>query len=348
VEAGGAADDGDLAQVTAEQVQVRCFASANSPVYEGVLAKGTVVRVGPGGGEFRTVQLPLGVIGYVSKRFSTTLADGVVQTTGDRVSFRYRPTPAGRAEQPVERLAKGTVLKFLADAGDWWRVRHASASAYLPVDAIQVFSAVNATLEKGAADLASRQVGEWKDAVATWNKAAEVARERAQQRTRVTELGEAFRAESARPLAEQKLEPILAELEKLVTALPEDAPLRAPAQELQRAVETQRLLAQAEQILNSEPPPPAGTKVAIATSPKDKLAHLERFGWLSFHPRSPGAEAFRLMKGGRVISYLKCSTMRYDLSLFHGVEIGISGPARQGETRSYIDVEHLEVLGHAR
>ncbi|MEE2886697.1 MAG: SH3 domain-containing protein [Planctomycetota bacterium] len=343
------ADQGPrLARIESDSVQVRCFASVNSPVYEGVLPKGTAVMVGTAVGEFCPVQLPIGVIGYVSKKFTSTPEAGLVRTTGVGVSFRYRPTPRGRAEQPVARMAKGTALKYLGEKGAWWRVRMATESAYLPIKDIQVFQTANATLQKSQAELARQHQAQWQGAVSAYEQALAAAVLEKARTARLAELRQAYVTELEKVVDQQQFDSLMGDVSKLLTELPEDTPLWAAAQGLKRAVKTQQVMLQAKALLASTPPTAKAPDIKVIKTPADPLAHLQHIGWLSRHPRVASAGLFQLTKGGKLVCNLKCSSLRYDLSMFAGVEIGVIGSTERDEQMSYVDVGEIVVLGRSR
>ncbi|MBL8754958.1 MAG: hypothetical protein JNK15_16760, partial [Planctomycetes bacterium] len=111
-----------FARVVNDKVALRCWAGAvaSPPVFEETLAKDTVVAVGRSENGFRAVQLPLGPLGFVSKKFTETSPEGLVKTKGSKVAFRYR---ARSSEAPVAQLDDGTTLQVVGEQDDWFRVR---------------------------------------------------------------------------------------------------------------------------------------------------------------------------------------------------------------------------------
>ena len=73
------------AKITSPDVQPRCFAGPRSPVYDDVLTEGSVVKVGEVVGEYRRLLLPLGVTGYVHKKFTTEPQEGLVGSEDEAV-----------------------------------------------------------------------------------------------------------------------------------------------------------------------------------------------------------------------------------------------------------------------
>ena len=334
-----------LARIESESVQVRCFASIHSPVYEGSLSKGTVVVVGDATGEFRRVQLPIGVVGFVSKKFTTQPKQGLVTTTGAGVSFRYRPTPLRRAEQPVSRLKKGTSVKYLGEQGDWWKVRLVTDSAYLPIKEIAVFETANATLQKSEAELRRLHQTEWNAATKAYEDAvAAVALQKAQA-NRYQELRQAYNEELRKPEGSQQFDALMTDVTTLLAQLPKDKPLWAGVERLQGAVKTQQVVKRAKALLATKPPPAKEPKVTVLETPADPLARLQHIGWLRQYRQPSGAVAFQLTKGGRAVCTLRCASLRFDLSMYLGAEIGVVGSTRHDEQASYVEVAEIVVLG---
>lgn len=339
-----------LAKVLVEDLQPRCFASERSVRYEDKLAKGSTVEVVEEAGEFYRVRLPLGVVGYVSKGFSSAPDQaGLVSTTRPKVAFRYRPTPRGRAEAPVQTMDQGTELRFLADAGDWWKIRYASDSVYMKKDELQIFQAQQDTLTKAFADFGRRQEKEWQEASSTFAKAQAEAARRIQQRKTLEELAQRFREELGKPEAVTDFDKLRAEVDELAIAVPEaDEELRGRVKILRDQIETRLNLIAAQKVLRAAPPPAEEIKVDLKTAPADPMARFADVGWLSIDESRIGIGRYRLMKGQRIISYINCRNLRYDLAMFEGVEVGVIGKKKLDAAVPYIEVEGLEVLGHAR
>ena len=75
-------------RVVADSAPLRCWSSAVAapPVFEDVLVKGEVVQLGRVENGFRAVLLPLGPLGYVTKRFTSVAEDGTVTTSEAKVA----------------------------------------------------------------------------------------------------------------------------------------------------------------------------------------------------------------------------------------------------------------------
>ncbi|MCA8955593.1 MAG: hypothetical protein KDC87_05935 [Planctomycetes bacterium] len=354
-----------LAELTVAAA-VRCFASDLSPCYEDKLPAGTVVEIGEEVGAFRRVRLPLGVVGYVSKKFTGEPEDGMLVTLHDRVSFRYVPTPPNRAMAPVKLLDKGTKLRFLGETGTWWRVLYPAESAFLPIKELKPTSGEKA--EAAWQQFVKSQEAGWQAMAKA--RAASVAEQKvaAERVRRFGSLRDRLAAEVGKPMDQQKLDPLLTEADQLIGELggtkgeakPAEAssggksapvakpdPLLVDAQRLREAIHRQQLLVQAKALVVKDVP--VDTKVpTVKAEPKDGLGHLEAIGWLRYRPRS-GAQAYQLMKGGEVVAYLSCRSMCYDLAKFDGFEIGVTGTRERGITESSqaisaVEVRRIEVL----
>src|SRR5262245_16827285 len=92
-----------LGRVVADSVALRCWPGnvAAPPVYEDVLPKDHIVSLGRSENGFRAVIVPLGPIGYVSRKYAVASPEGKVTTKGAKVAFRYRPRTT---EAPVTQL----------------------------------------------------------------------------------------------------------------------------------------------------------------------------------------------------------------------------------------------------
>lgn len=386
-----------------------CYASQRSPAYEDVLREGDVVMVGDESGEFVQVILPLGVVGYVHKDFTTAPVNGVISTTRPRVSFRYRPQTG---EAPTQLLEEGTPLRYVAGEDSWWKVRMVPQAAWLPIKEVQVFQEASPTLVKSYEAL--RQVREEQCTRAGAEFAAEEARQKrlAAQLARLEELRKEVAEAAKLPDREQlekltALEGSLDELkQELKQELPEAAgttpaiakdparnasaaqavattaaasdasqgtaatkvaqkteesgtmdkpapsPVAVDADRLAARIRSQRLAATARLLLE-EPPKPA---TDVAPGPRlPSAAPRSRFattGWVRFDEDAAGHLRCRLEKGGKTVAYITCSNRCYELQLFDGLEVGVSGSKTWGgeswgggpALAPVIDAVRLEVL----
>ena len=333
-------------KVLGERVQLRCWPAevASPPMFEDVLLKDQIVRLGAAEEGFRSVVLPLGPIGYVSKRFTEQADDGTVTTTGSRVAFRYRPRTS---EAPVAQLAESTALHVIDEQGDWFRARAVGVPAWIAsadVEEVEADDAVEKAYEAFAAKTQAASQARL-DAIAAEKKRRELDRIDLEA---VQVVEAAFTKELAKPIEEQRFDGLKKALAKVEKGLQKDGTARGAAASLKKRIETQQWIAEATAVTNSEPP--AADVEPQAEQPKDRLERFESIGWLRYESRIAEPGVFYLEKGGRRQLELTCRTGRFDLALFVGREVGVIGPRRSplGEVLGTLDVERIEVLGAAR
>ncbi len=329
-------------KVVAEQARLRCWsgAVAEPPVFEESLTKDQVVGVGRSENGFRAVLLPLGPVGYVSRKFTEAAPDGHVKTKGSKVAFRYR---ARSSEAPVAQLADGTELHVVGEQDDWYRVRVPGIEAWVAEAEIQVGDQADPTLAIQYAELQRKHEAEVKARLDTI--AAKAAREAQDQvdLAAVQIVQDSFAAELKKPLAEQQYDPLYTALEKLAGTLATDSAGRSAIDALRKRIDTQRWIAEATAVRDSKPPEPD----VPAPERKDPYERFQSVGWLRYEGRLAGPGIYFLEKGGQRQYLLSCNTGRYDLALFVDCEIAVNGPRRRPvtESLSVLDVERLEVLG---
>lgn len=331
-------------RVLVEGVKLRCWPgnAAEPPVFEDVLAKDLVVRLGRSENGFRAVVAPLGPVGYVSTRFTDEAADGRVTTKGTKVAFRYRPRTS---EAPVTQLATGTELHVVGTHEDWLRVRVAGVEAWVLENEVQVVDAADPAV------LAAYEVWQQQQRAEVQARLDAIAKQRQQEQADAADLAavkvveDAFVAELQKPPAEQKFAPIEEALGKLSTSLAEASAARAAVAALEKRITTQKWIVEAAVVLESKPPQ---AEPAPAVK-RDELRRFVGIGWLRYESRLGQPGVFFLEKGGQRLHVITCNTGRYDLSLFIDREIGVTGPRRHPATESLsvLDVERLEVLGVA-
>ncbi|MBL8739195.1 MAG: hypothetical protein JNL12_22400 [Planctomycetes bacterium] len=330
-------------RVVADKVMLRCWPSAVAmpPVYEDPLAKDQVVSLGRSENGFRSVIVPLGPLGYVSKRFAEASADGQVKTKGTKVSFRFKPRST---EPPVAQLEDGTALHVVGELDDWYQVRVPGIEAWVAEAEVQAIDATDGAAAKAYEEWRGRQLAEVQarlDAIAA--KAARQAKD-AQDIAQVRQVAEAFQAEMKKPVGEQQFEPLTTTLDKLVATFDEQSAGRGEVEVLKKRIETQRWLAEAMAIQASKPP-----AVEEPPPPKvDPLETMQAIGWLRYERRLGGPGVYFVEKGGQRQYVLTCNSGRYDLALFVGHEVGLNGPRRApgGDAMSVLDVERLVVLAN--
>lgn len=335
------------ARIAVDKTQPFCWPSAVAapPRFEDVLDKGDVVQVGRSEGAFVMVQLPLGPLGYVSKRFATADDDGKVKTKGSKVAFRYR---AKSSEAPVAQLDDGTELFVVAEQDDWWIVRLPSIEAWLPATEVQVADQSDPTLATAFAAAKEKVDGVVRtrlDGIAadkkqkTQNAADEAA---------VQVIADGYQNELGKPVIEQDFAPLEEALTKLDAGLAETSTGKAAVVSLRKRIQAQKWIVEATK-LREEPAKPSAEPLP-AQQPADDLARFHAIGWLRYESRIGGPGTFYLEKGGLRLYHVTCTTQRYDLSLFVDCEVGVQGPRRRpaNEAFSLLDAERIEVLGHNR
>jgi hypothetical protein len=288
--------------------------------------------------------LPLGPMGYVSKRFTKSGDDGVVVTKGTKVAFRYRPRTS---EAPVAQMPDATQLHVVTLTDGWYKARVKGVEAWVAESEIQIVpsdpSVVAASDELGK--LMQAAVQERLDAIAAEQRQKEQDRIDLEA-VKVVEV--AFLKGMAKPIDEQRFAPLQKTLAKVVSDLESDGVARTACAALQKRLETQQWIVEATAARNEKPP--------ISTAPpakpvaKDRLERFESIGWLRYESRLAGPGVYYIEKGGRRQHLLSCNTGRFDLSLFVGREVGVIGPRRRpiAASLSVLDVERIEVLGAMR
>lgn len=336
-----------LARVTAEQAPLYCWPSqvAEPPHYEDTLVKGQVVQVGRTEGDFVQVLLPLGPVGYVSKRFAVAGEDGRVRTKGSKVSYRFRTVTT---EAPVLQLDEGTELFVVGEQGDWWRARLPAAESWLPAAQLEAGDPGDEVLAAGWAETKLR----FEQEVSARLEAIAAERQRAEQQqadaAALQVVQDAFLQEQRKePLTEQNFKPLLAALDKVDATFAADSPAKADAARLRTRIQAQQWVVEATAAVEAPPVPAA--EPAPKAQPKDGLEPLV-IGWLRYERKLGSMGIFYLERGGLRQHHVTCSSGRYDLSMFVDCEIGVLGPRRapSSEEFSTLDVERIEVLGQRR
>lgn len=331
-------------KIVVDEARLRCWsgAVATPPLFEDALVKDQVVQLGRTENGFRAVLLPLGPLGYVSKRFAALADDGSVTSKGSKVAFRYRPRTT---EAPVAQLAEGTPLHVIGEDADWYRCRVPGIEAWVAAAEVQVVDGQDATVLAAWEQLAQRQRGEMQerlDAIAAQKKLDEQNRI---DLAAVKVVEDAFAAELQKPVGEQKFDPLSQALDKLAATLTPESGARVAVAALQKRIETQRWIAEATAVTKEKPPIDEAAKPV--PPPTDRLERFESIGWLRYERHLTGGGTYYLEKGGRRQYVLSCNTGRFDLALFVGREVGVIGPRRQppGDAMGTLDVERIEVLG---
>lgn len=329
-------------RIVAEQAPLRCWPSAvaQPPVFDEVLAKDEIVPLGRSENGFRAVLLPLGPLGFVSRKFADVAPGGEAKTKTDKVAFRYR---ARSSEAPVAQLPTGTVLHVVGEQEDWLRVRVPGIEAWVAEAEVAALDAADPAVAEAVAKLQARHEA------AVQARLEAIAAQRAREAQDQADLAavqvvqDAFVAEQKKELAAQNYTPLQTALDQLAGTLATESAARPAIDALRKRIETQRWIVEATAVRDSRPP---------ATEPpppevKDQLERFRSIGWLRYERRLAGPGIYYLEKGGQRQYLLQCTNGRYDLALFVDYEVGVNGPRRRPvtESLSVIDIERLEVLG---
>lgn len=343
-EAGTADPFQDLGYGRLEQsVEPSVFPTDISPRYTETLPEGAVVRIGRAQGEFREIVLPLGVRGYVHKDFTTGLEEGSVRAKS-KLAFRYRPQTG---EAPVAFVDSDTWFRVVGREGDWWVVRHAAGTAWAPAAAVVTFEAdaANPTLTAAWQELTRLHNKEAEDLVA--GLAAEAAAQQlsAERATTLDALQVRFRTERAKPTTEQDYTELRTDTEAFLATMDIGEPDHATVSLFLDRILKQVTIVEAMKFVAAEPKP-ASVEVPDVKPIRDPLANFDAIGWLRYERSITGRVTVALMKGGQVLHTLACSSGRYDLAMFDGMEVGLVGPRSRpnAESLRVLDVEALEVL----
>jgi hypothetical protein len=309
-----------------------------------VVQKDQVVALGRSENGFRAVIVPLGPIGYVSRKYAVASPEGKVTTKGAKVAFRYRPRTT---EAPVTQLGDGTELLVVGEQEDWYRVRVPGVEAWVAEAEVQVGTDGDAELAAGYAAVEDAP-GSGSEAAARPDRDGAEARGAEQDRSR-RRAGRAGRFHGRARQAHGR-----AEVRSTHRSTREargnacsGVGRQAAVESLKKRITTQRWIADATIVRDSKPVP-----VVDATPPpkKDPNEKFQSIGWLRYERRLAGPGIYYLEKGGQRQYLVSCNTGRYDLALFVDREIGVQGPRRRPvtETLTVLDIERLEVLGTTR
>lgn len=333
-------------KIVADTAPLRCWSSAvaTPPAFDDVLQKDQVVVLGRSENGYREVILPIGPLGYVSKRFTQTDDNGAVSTKGTKVSFRYRPRTS---EAPVAQMPDGTKMFVVSLEDGWYKARIQGVEAWVAEAQIQVVPSDPEVI------VANEALAQQMQAVVQARLDLIAAELQQQERDRVDLeavklVEEAFSKELLKPVEKQQFGPLRATLAKVSAELVGDGAARRLSVSLKKRLETQQWIVDATAARSEKPPVVDATTVKPPV--KDRMDRFESIGWLRYESRLSGAGIYYLEKGGRRQHLLSCNTGRFDLSLFVGREVGVIGPRRTpiAEQLSVLDVERIEVLGAER
>lgn len=333
-----------LASVLAASASLRVWPTSNSPAYEGMVSKDSVIKVGRSDAGFREVLLPIGPIGYVHKGFTNEpTAEGKVSIKNKSVAFRYRPKSG---EAPVSTLVEGSELWVVGEQDDWWKVRNAGASCWVLETEIQVFDNPPETMTLAHAEFEKTHKGEVGARLEALAKAAEARKIREERRARLAALQGDFGAELKKPSREQKFDGIAAATDELLTQVQEDAELKPMVEELKRRVGAQQWVVEATAARDAQPKPVQGIPEVPPVVVPDALDRFQAVGFLRWVKGLTGPGRYVVEKGGKQLFEVTCQSGRYDLSLFVDCEVGLIGASRRPnfESLRVLEVEKVEVL----
>ena len=334
------------ARVEVDQQPVRCFPSEHSPLFVDQLARGAVVQLGEERDGFVAVNLPLGVTGYVHEKFATQPDDqGFVRSNGKRVSFRYRPRSN---EAPAATLEDGAALHYMATEGDWYVVRNPRCVGYVPR------AALSAELDptegaQGWSEFEAARRAEWEKVTGDRLAAREREKQLRELRERLQGVVAEFRAEASKPWNAQRRETFVAieaAAGKLASEFESGSNDELTVHGLLKEVRKQILVLDAQAVATDSLPPPKLEVTVRKHEVEDPLARFDLVGWVRIVDSAAPTRKVRLVRGGRVLGYLTCSSDRYDFKMFEGTEIGVLGPKEASADGTWLlDVQRLDVLG---
>lgn len=343
--------------------ELQVFPTDISPRYAETLTAGTVVRVGEASRGFRKVYLPIGTRGYVHTEFTTPIGDDGTVQAKTKLSYRYQPQ-SGQA--PVAIVDADTVFHVVGTDGEWWMVRFPGNAAWVPEASIVVFDGGldNPTLTSAWSALEERHRTESLDHIAGVRAAAAESALIQEREAKLTALREAFRATAGKPVTERDYSGVKAETEAFLASLAAAAttaaeagsdepvatdPFVARVERFRDRIDTEITIVDATRFVE-EPPKPIAVEAiggaSITRRVDDPAARFDAIGWLQWEQSLGGQSTIRLMKGRQVLHDLICSSGRYDLRMFDGLEVGLVGPKARPSVESIrlLDVEKIEVL----
>lgn len=336
-----------FARVADDEVALRCFATEQSPTYDDKLVKGDVVALLETDGAFRRIGTPLGPIGYVHSKFVTRQEDGSLVSSGNKLSFRYRPSRGA----PVMLVDEGVQFWPLAQEKDWWRVRFVEAPAWVPASALEsVEGSGRDELQTAYEGLGGRQREAVAAAMQEHVRSVARAAEEAERSEALAALRTDFLTERQRPLQERDFTAVKDALGTFVAGLDEASAVREPAQQLGEAIEREEYYARLQAVI-AEPEQPAEVEEIYTPAAPDPLDRFHAIGWIRYDSGGlTGTPSIRLEKAGQLILNVTCSTGRYNLRMFDGMEVGLTGPVGRPHEQAMraIDVQGMEVIGAAR
>ena len=100
-------------------------------------------------------------------------------------------------------------------------------------------------------------------------------------------------------------------------------------------------------VIRARPKPATDIQPPKPVVPPDAMKRFDATGWLRYDKHATGRGRYRLEKGRKLIAYVTCTSGRYDLKLFDGIELGVRGGRQVGgePVAPVIDVDRVEVIG---
>ncbi|MCC6669848.1 MAG: hypothetical protein IT458_02220 [Planctomycetes bacterium] len=342
------APDFGHAKVKNKELRLRCFGTERSPTFEDALAEGEVLEVAKAAGVLRLARVPMGPTGYVAKRFTSVPEQGIVRPLGSDVAFRYRPVTG---EAPVTTMAKDTALVVVGEAGEWWKVRHATAETW--VSETEVEFVTDAAAAESLARLEARRRAEAQEGWTAIEKTLVAKRQVEEARGKLVDYQRRLVESSAEAKGDrvkqvEALNQLSVEVGTLAATLTEGSEERKAAEALRERIDKQALITRALVVRDEPLRPDKETRERQIVRPAtpDPLARFAEVGWIRVVQKAAPAEQVRIEKGGQVLAYLVNRNRRYDLRVFDGAEVGITGvyDRDEGQTVRTLNVDRMEVI----
>ncbi len=332
------------AQIQKDAAALRCFPTAHSPVYGETLAKGMFVRVLEEQGGFHKVELPLGVAGFVAKKFVGEIDKGFVTNEARRLSFRYEPKSGMAPVAFADKGAKFYVIDETED-GKWYRARYAAAPAWIAAADLQLITdgAANETVTAAWAELdkVQREQGTGFLAGIAAKEAAAKAKVGRAEAWKVIEAS--LITETKKPLAERDFSAVGKATEAHLETVPEAAEAeRKVIAQFQDSITYNQMQSDAQKLVD-EKLQAAVVKPVVAPKVESPMKRFNVIGRL----RKRGYQDYVIEKGGQPQCAAVCSSGRYNLDLFVGCEVGLIGSKQERthvEALRAVNVEKIEII----
>ncbi len=329
------------------------------PVVEARLPKGTLLWMlaKEDGTGFSRVSVLGGFRGYVFAKYCRPDGEGNVEVIGDRLAFRAKPSTKG---WPIDKLRRGTRLPLLSREGDWYLVlSNPEVGALVPDSTIQKLAAIRV---KPGGELASFAAGsdhlkraekQYEVRQASWRAVREksIASAKRQRsiagvQQEISDLRARIRQEKERDdpakMDLDSITPLLDLVREHAKAIePADPVLVGSLATVAAEFKWLHTILAGYRAMQVAPktPQPVAARPASA-----KKRGFDQSGWVRYRPG--GYSSFQLVKGGEVMCFLVCSSLRYNLKDYVGCELGVKGKVgpRSGADFKVLDVERIRVL----